>query len=272
MGHELALCAREMAALESHIERLLGRSVAQVKVHEQSARAVNRFRTLVESQRKALEARLPSLGGSPLEPTTTTAVPSFRTPLAWRPGASSEAISRTLQGISMAFNYAAFAYARLHAIAHRFYDGPTEDSTAALAERHLRNYVLALQEINQLISDVVVWELEKADQECQCMCPACGLGICVCAPHGTTTVDQVWREMPPPLPQQGVQVRPPRANSAALHAGLRQGDIVVAVDGQAIQTVADLQAGVRKHQAGEEIRLRVQRRIGGEEGVIVTRP
>jgi len=133
---------------------------------------------------------------------------------------------------------------------------------------------IELQEINQMISDAVMSELNQRGQECQCRCPSCALGICLCSPHGTNTVNEVWRETIPPVPPGGIRVRQPRRDSVVARVGLREGDSVVAVDDQPIASDLDagaIQTAVRRHQSGETIRLRV-RRATDELEVTVNRP
>jgi S1-C subfamily serine protease len=64
-----------------------------------------------------------------------------------------------------------------------------------------------------------------------------------------------------------VQVVP---GGPAAQAGVRDGDIITAVDGQAIQTGADLQTGIRRHQPGEPLRLRVVRPDGSAADLTAT--
>ena len=54
-------------------------------------------------------------------------------------------------------------------------------------------------------------------------------------------------------------MRQPRANSPALQAGLRQGDVILEVAGQQVQTRRELQREVRKHEPGDAVNLRVKR-------------
>lgn len=138
----------------------------------------------------------------------------------------------------------------------------------------MRGYAAAAQEINQMILDAVVSELNQRGQECQCRCPSCALGICLCVPHSTNTINEVWQGTSPSALLGGIWVRQPRRDSVVARVGLREGDCVVAVDDQEI--VSDLDAGsiqtaVRRRQSGEKIRLRV-RRATGELEVTVTRP
>ena len=93
----------------------------------------------------------------------------------------------------------------------------------------------------------------------------------MCAPHGTETIELAWRETRPSTAEAGVSVRPPRANSAAAQANLREGDIIVAVDGQEIPTYVDLQAAIGKHDPGEQIHLQVRRGGGDPLEISLTR-
>lgn len=159
-------------------------------------------------------------------------------------------------------NEAALGYAVLHAAAHRALDSQAEGNTATLAEKHLRAYAAAIQEIDALSSDVAVREMSSAGAECRCQCPACSLRLCLCASHGTDTVRQAWRETLPPAREGGLRVRQPHSASEAERVSLREGDHLVGIDDKEIATDLDLtaiQGAIRAHPAGEEIRLKVQR-------------
>ena len=70
-------------------------------------------------------------------------------------------------------------------------------------------------------------------------------------------------------------MRPPRGGSAAARAGLREGDRIVAVDDQQIASDVDtqsMQTAIRKHQSGEEVRLRVRRAADELLEITVARP
>ena len=67
-------------------------------------------------------------------------------------------------------------------------------------------------------------------------------------------------------------VRPPRANSAVANSDLRIGDVIIEVDGQAIESVPQLQAAVRDHVAGQEMKIQVRRGQGSPIEITVTRP
>jgi hypothetical protein len=188
--------------------------------------------------------------------------------------------SEALQALYGRLNEAAFGYAALHLVAHRFFDSRGEGNTADLAEKHLGSYARAAQTIGRLSSDVVIEELDRAGEACRCQCPSCSLGICLCSPHGSNTANDVWREALRAVAEyggHGIRVRPPRARSSADRAGLRSGDIIVAVDDQEIQnegwdSIGRQQDAIRKHQSGELVQLRVQRASRDSEEVSVTRP
>ena len=108
------------------------------------------------------------------------------------------------------------------------------------------------------------------------MMAACGeAGLCMCSPHGTITVNQMWSETRPPEPIGGLWVRKPRRTSAAAKAGLDVGDRIIAIDEQAIKSdwdVTTLQKGILRHQSGEAIQLDVKRETGELEEIILNRP
>jgi C-terminal processing protease CtpA/Prc len=272
---ELQQFLGDMVAIERQLDGYFGGQLQEGARHPKVAEAIERFHHMVRSQREALEARLQTVGGQKVtSPTRIAAVPL---PLAAdrRHEESDRAASAALHTLYSAFNHAAFGYAMLHAVAHRSFDSQAEGNTADLAEAHLRGYAAAAQEINQMVSDVIVRELSQREQPCQCRCPSCGLGICLCASHGTSTVNQVWRETSPAAPSGGIWVRPPRRDSVAARVGLREGDRIIAVDDQEIASdldIGSMQAAIRKHQSGEEIRLQVRRVTGESQEVTVTRP
>jgi len=250
-----------MVALEHQIEKAFVQWLLEVKGHAQATTALMRFHTMVKDQRETLQARLEAIGGS--GPSFANSIISpFVVPASVPRERSSHAVSTNLHTIYTAFNHVAFGYAMLHTTAHRFYDVPTAD----LAEEHRRSYAEASKGIHQLIPDILISEMGK-EGECRCTCPSCSLGICVCW-HA-----HVESLMPgSPVEEGGILVRQPKANSAALKADLRQGDVILEAGDQQIQTYKELQAEIRKREPGQKVRLRVKRWPGEPLEVMVTRP
>jgi membrane-associated protease RseP (regulator of RpoE activity) len=260
----------DMIALERQLEVVVDHLVPAVAIQPQVADAFGRYQRTVRAHRAALDARADVIGHQMLAPATLVAIPT--TPATFPP---EHVVSQALHTLYTALNHAAFGYSMLHVVAHRAFDSQEPDNTADLAEAHLREYAAVVQELNQLVSEVVVWELAQLGHECQCKCPACGLGVCMCSPHGTNTLNEIWGETRPSAPAGGLWVRQPWSASAAAQAGLRVGDRIVSVDEQVVASdwdVPTLQNGIREHQSGEAIQLRVQRASGELEDITLTRP
>jgi serine protease Do len=65
--------------------------------------------------------------------------------------------------------------------------------------------------------------------------------------------------------QEGVIITTVGENTPAAGAGLRQGDIVIALDGKPVRQGADLRRAIRGRKPGDEVRLRVRRPEGERE-------
>src|SRR4029453_4481666 len=66
--------------------------------------------------------------------------------------------------------------------------------------------------------------------------------------------------------QGGAIIQEVTANSPASKAGLKAGDLVTSIDGQAIQSYSEMVARIRAHQPGDKVTLNVTR--GGNETTI----
>jgi hypothetical protein len=238
----------ELVDLERRLEESVEKATAPPPaIHPEAASVLEAIRATSQRQQAALEAQRQRIGA---EGPATRLVP----------------VARSLGTVYGTLNELAFAYAVLHAKAHRAFDSQADGNTADLAEAHLRAYTTAIQQLALLTSDVVVHELGRAGNDCLCQCPACGIGVCLCASHGTNTVRHAWQETILPTPEEGLRVRRPRAGSEAERAGLVEGDHVVGIDGHEIKTDLDtsaVQTAIRAHASGDLVRLRVVRK-GGE--------
>ncbi len=173
----------DMVALEEHIEQALDGQLKHDVEYQPAAAAIQRFHGVVKGQRDALKAHLESLGGSESHPIKSAVSTLFGAAAGAIDNVRTKAVSKMLRDDYTAFNHAAIGYAMLHATAHALGD----TSTMAVADRHLRGYAKAVQEINQVIPGVVVWELEKdgftADH--------------TAVQHCTEAINRAWRETAP---------------------------------------------------------------------------
>ena len=175
-GNRLQSRVADMVILETQVENLLSQSLGRLREHGHAEDAVERFQSMVKGQLEALRARLDAIGGREHDPGGLDALAALvRGSMGGSADEDAQSVSGALHAIHTTFNHAVFGYGLLHATGHRFFDGETAD----LAEAHLRGYTGAAQEVNQLIADVVVWELTREGLDCRCGCPSCALGVCV---------------------------------------------------------------------------------------------
>lgn len=251
-----------MVALESRLEETLALSSAESKGYLEAPAIIGQLHSLVTGQRKALQAHVEGLGDTDVPPVGSAISAAFEAPPGTQYGGQGDGSLATLRAVSAAFTETAFGYEVLHALAHRSY----EIATANLADQHRKSYLQALQAVHQAVADVAVQELQEAGHACRCECPACGPGICICW-HV-----HVEPDLPgPEAPTEGIVVREPRASSNAERAGLRHGDVILAVDGQEVRSYEDMRDGMGGHQPGEDVKLRLRRGTGDPQELVVTR-
>lgn len=262
----------QMIALETVIEQRLEELVPEVSDHTEATTLLISFQSLSKSHRRALETRLLAISNKPPSDQEVNGI-SFAT------DASSERgnypVSTSLQVIYTLLHQAVIGYSVLHPLATRFLDSPyiaSEGTSFHLTRQHTLDYVRAIQQISRLLHDVVLWELDREGRECQCICPSCGVGICLCAMAGRSFLSNTWVEAGPIADSTGVYVQLPRQNSAAARAGLQRGDVIIAAAGHEIGSYGDLQSGVQNVEPGKGIQLTVRRGADRLEDVVVTRP
>ena len=255
-----------------------------LKDHPGSSALLGRLRTMAEDHVEAWRVRMLGIG-APDPRTSITVGP----PPVFPPGLREQLTpTAALQVLYALIGQATFGYSILHVVAHRQCDsgwGIEEGSSADLADEHLSDYLQALEIFHTTISDVTVWELSRDGLECRCVCPSCGLGICMCGSHGTARLVELWQSAMNPgkvLTEGGLSMlSPPRANSVALRAGLDRGDAIVGLDGEPVATQPKLSASIvdwgqrlqkviRGPEAEERMRLRVRRPSGRVQEVFVT--
>jgi len=260
-----------MIALEAAIEQRIEELIPKVSDHAEATALLTGFQTLSKDQRQALETRLHTIADN---------APQMKDPATgFAANGLSEGgnypVSTALQIIYTMFNQAVIGYAVLHSLATRFLDSQwiaDEGTSLHLTHQHTKNYVQAIQQISRLLHDVVLWELDREGLECQCICPSCGVGICVCATAGRLFLSNTWVEAGPITDDEGIYVHLSKQNCAAVEAGLHSGDVILAAGGQEIESLKDLQSAVRKGEPGEEIRLTVRRGSDELKEVAVVHP
>lgn len=179
------------------------------------------------------------------------------------------------RGLAALIADAAVSSAAVHAVAHRGFDSQGHGNTADLAEAHLVAHLRELETLLDLVSDLVVHELTRVGEECHCQCPACGIGLCLCSPHGTSAVRQARGAAGAEPAPAGLGVRRPRRGSAADVAGVCEGERVLGIDGVDIAhdlDIATVQSAIRARASGEELRVRVAGLDGSVREVQVRRP
>lgn len=260
-----------LIALEAAIERKLQDLLPEVSDHAEASTLLRDFQALPKDQRKALEGRLDYLNENSLN-TIGSVTDSVAGNI--REGGD-YLVSAALQSLYTMFNQAVIGYATLHSLATRFLDSvliADEGTSFHLARQHTQNYVQAIQQISRLLHDVVIWELDQEGSECQCICPSCGVGICLCALAGRSFLSSTWSEAGPIAEDEGISVQLPKQNSPATKAGLRRGDVILGADGQEFESWGDIQSVLRNAETGEEIRLTVRRESDELEEIVLIRP
>jgi S1-C subfamily serine protease len=81
-----------------------------------------------------------------------------------------------------------------------------------------------------------------------------------------------WVQVGPIAADKGVYVQLPKQNSAAMRAGLRRGDVVLAAGGKEIDSLWDFQQAMENTASGEGIQLTVHRDSERIEDVVTIRP
>lgn len=255
----------EMIVIETTLNALLGDLAQRSEANIEVSTVLRECEALSAVQLEALQSRFAKIGGNEFD---------VKVNLSGRPEHSEDyPVTAALSRAAAELNRTVFGYAMLRSVALRSRDSSLigAENTGDLAEQHTRNYVHALHQINRILHNAVLWELDQDGEECQCTCPACGIGICMCAQGPRRTLSDIWAEAGPISDETSVLVHKPRRGSAAAEAGLKGGDRILAADSRELATHFVLQEVVSGHSAGEPIRLRVKRTSDDVEDVTVVR-
>jgi DNA-binding NarL/FixJ family response regulator len=160
---------------------------------------------------------------------------------------------------------AIISYSVIQPVAHRTRDSwviADDGTTSHIARRHTQEYVRVAGRIVAVIHDVVIAEMDADGAVCRCTCPACSIGVCMCALTGRAILAEASLAARPPLAEHGVELKPPRPGSAADAAAFLRGDVIVAVNGEPVDTLPAFQRMIRDHDPSAPIAFTVRRTAG----------
>lgn len=236
----------ELIAFETEFSLRLEREQQVVCKFPDAVATIKRFASMIKAQQVRLSSYIKSLG---LESDDGAIDTGFVF-------SSAATVSSSLRQISVALSYGAASYAMLYEMALLLY----EPRIREFAPKHLEAYANAAVTVDLLLPSAVAWELSQDALHCSCVCPMCGLGACGCVDMGRQTLAAVLREATAAestLP--GLVLQVPKPESELARVGVGGGEQLLAVDGQEVRTRSELQAAIRKHALGEELRFLVQR-------------
>ena len=237
----------ELAALEGDMAGRLERAQQPSSVYPDALAAIQRLRPMVQTHRDQLATYLKDVGGAGLSGETTSPQST--------PGETT-ALSEVLRNLCLAFHHLALSYAMLYEVALRLY----EPRLREIAPKHLKAHADAALSTARLLPGVVAWQLAQDGFHCACICPMCSIGACGCVALGTESLIDAWRDAAPTESEPpGFVLLPPKQGTELARAGVRGGELVLAVDGQQVRGRQEVQDALRKHALGDEVRLLIQR-------------
>jgi hypothetical protein len=237
----------ELFAAEDDLAERLEQAEQFSSGHIETLAAIQRLRPMVEMHRDQLAAYLKDAGGD--EPGRETNSPRS-------PSKAGTALSEVLRDLSLAFHRCAICSATLFEVALRLY----EPRLREIAPKHLKTHADAALSTARLLPEVVARQLAQDGLLCACICPMCSIGACGCVAYGTQTLTTAWRDaVPAASGQPGFVLLTPKAESQLARTGVRGGEVLLAVDGQRVSDFAEVQAAVRRHTIGDEVRFLIQR-------------
>jgi hypothetical protein len=259
-----------MLALEQTIEQQVEYFLSEASHNPEIVALLNDLQELTTNHRQGLVARLQTVAPDVPIPNTASTVSALE---GLYDGVKYPA-SAALVNLYTLFDQGVIGYSVLLELCLRAADSYVRgsDNTADIVLRHLRDYTAAVQKIVQMLHYTVVGELEQDGKECQCICPSCGLGLCLCAIASRRFLGMAWTDAGPIYVPEAILMVKPRAGSAAATVGIQKGDLVLMVDGKGIESIPILQETVRNHKSGEEIHFQVQQKSGERVEITVVRP
>ncbi len=171
----------DMVALEDHIEEALDRQLNMSNDHPEAKAAIQRFHDMVKANRDALKAHQQQTGQTAGSPIKEAGAALLGVAAGLIDKIRTEGVSKALRDDYTAFNHACIGYTMLHTTALALGD----QATASVAARGLRSHASAVQEINHIMADVVIWELQKDGHQ---------ITNPQAAQENKREVDRIWKE------------------------------------------------------------------------------
>jgi PDZ domain len=147
-------------------------------------------------------------------------------------------ILEELAGLCLELHSITLRYTALHAVAARLY----EPRLREIASEHLKAHAHAAFSTARLLPAAVAWELAQDGLNCACVCPMCGIGASGCVAMVAESLSEAWH-----------------GESGLANVGVQGGDVIIAIDGQRVQSRETVQAALRKRKLGDEVRILTQR-------------
>lgn len=253
LSDRLRVALTGLMAQETAIQETAGDLSARVSDHPETRDLFDDIRQVSGEHLSAIRDRLRAASDDGAAIETIGAAQAFDQTGDQTGSAGPHPVSDSLCTMYSLLAEAVIRYSAMQPIATRLLDSwaiADTGTTGHIARDHTQEYVAVMGRIMDIVHDVAVWELEEAGLECRCNCPSCNFGVCLCAVTGRGVLGAALTNARPRGAESGVEVLRPRARSAAEEAGLVQGDIVIAVDGVAVDAPPVLQAAIRDHETG----------------------
>jgi DNA-binding CsgD family transcriptional regulator len=211
--------------------------------------------------------------GARLNALDTSSRPAASAPPSIGEKRGSLAPSAALREAFVLLSEAVMAYLSTIPVCNRFRDSPitaSEGTTAHLARAHAQDYLAAMGKLGGALPAAVLRELVNDGYDCQCTCPACGIGLCACAIGARAIFNEAWLAARPEASVPDLAIPRPRSTSAAAAAGFQEGDRLESIDGTDITSYPQVQTTIKGHEMGASLRFTVRRR-GKEHRIVVQR-
>jgi ferritin-like metal-binding protein YciE len=151
----------DLISVETHIEQALDHQLNLTKDDETAGPLVQEFHDTVRDQLQALKDLQKEKGTTAGNPVIAAATTVLGKAAGVIDMIRTEGISKALRDDNTAFNLAAVSYSMFYVTA----SGLGDQTSADLAEKHLRAYASAIQKLNHVLPKVVLNELANDDHQ-----------------------------------------------------------------------------------------------------------